>query len=331
MNKVNKNIDDKDVKAFFRRADKDSDNRISYSEFLEAFCVLDAAKLNKNKNINYTSNFGRNLLINSNFSKDRIKEQYEKKTNTTPHRKSIEDNDLLSNYVKRSYTSPIKKNSISPGLEIKNISPINYRQKVQSQQQSSQKLPENQTIKEVRLPSSSSLLDSFNIFKTPGKLTKNLIKLDQYTLKKHPQYQPHHSLIKKKLYNDLTHQDISKNKLSIENINGMDDLRKHSNEKKISLMKPKEEDEFVKALKDQINNNRELESLKNVLALRKDFNIHDIFHIFDKNNNGYITEKEFLAGLNKFNIKPNKVESFLIMKRLDRNFDGTIKYVILLV
>ena len=334
MNRVNRSVDENEMRAFFRRTDKDLDHKINYSEFLEAFSILNTINSTGSKSIDNTSNFNNISIVNNKESnitylEDKTKRSPENIVHNTPYKKRSDDDsseDLLSNYVKRSYTTPGgKKSSVSPKVEIKNRSPVKYHQGY-LQQQPSQILSANRMIKEQRL-SSSSLSNSTYKFKTPGKLTMSMIKLNQNS-QKHSEYQSHHSNnIQKNLYNDLAYDEASPKERN-NTTEGTDDLRKLLAEEKISLLKPKEEDEFVQALKNQINNNRELECLKNDLALRKDFNVYDVFHIFDKNKNGYLTGKEFEAGLNKFDIKPNKDESILIMKRLDRNFDGTVKYII---
>jgi Ca2+-binding EF-hand superfamily protein len=94
---------------------------------------------------------------------------------------------------------------------------------------------------------------------------------------------------------------------------------------KQSPLKAKDEQEFVRVLKDIIEYNRSIESIKNDLALRKDFNLFNAFNVFDTSRKGYITSKELEAGLNTFEIYPSKDELFLLMKRFDPNLDGIVK------
>ena len=99
-----------------------------------------------------------------------------------------------------------------------------------------------------------------------------------------------------------------------------------SNKKALtSAMKDNEEQHLAFALKDQIDNERVLENMKNEIALKNDFNTFDAFRFFDISGKGYITKSEFKESLCQFNIFPTGSELFLIMKKYDMDGDSLIK------
>jgi len=63
-------------------------------------------------------------------------------------------------------------------------------------------------------------------------------------------------------------------------------------------MKGNEEEHLVRALKEQVVLDRDVEELKNQLAFRQDFNSEDAFRLFDKKGRGYISKFEFELALN---------------------------------
>lgn len=63
-------------------------------------------------------------------------------------------------------------------------------------------------------------------------------------------------------------------------------------------MRRTEEEHLVRALKEQINLDREVEELKNQLSFRHDFNAEDAFRILDKRGRGYLSKFEFELSLN---------------------------------
>lgn len=63
-------------------------------------------------------------------------------------------------------------------------------------------------------------------------------------------------------------------------------------------MQGNEEEHLVRTLKEQIVLDRDVEELKNNLALRQDFNAEDGFRIFDRKARGHISKFEFELALN---------------------------------
>ncbi len=87
-----------------------------------------------------------------------------------------------------------------------------------------------------------------------------------------------------------------------------------------------DEDELVRALREQISLERELENAKISLIQKADFNIFDAFRIFDIDNRGWVTSTDLRLGLNDIGVYPGLEELDLFFKRYDKNQDGRIKF-----
>ena len=92
-----------------------------------------------------------------------------------------------------------------------------------------------------------------------------------------------------------------------------------------SPMKPKEELELVKAISEILEHIHILETVKNELTLKEDFNIHNAFVIFDYENNGVINARQLEEGFESLGLHVTKSEIALLMKRLDEDSDGLIR------
>lgn len=80
-----------------------------------------------------------------------------------------------------------------------------------------------------------------------------------------------------------------------------------------------EEELFVEFLRETLVNERESERLKILLAMRSDFNLRDLFRIFQFNNFTYLNSSDIKLGFNQFNVYPTNEEIELLIKR----YDGT--------
>jgi len=97
--------------------------------------------------------------------------------------------------------------------------------------------------------------------------------------------------------------------------------------KKKSPLRMYEEEELVKAFKDMINSCRLLESTKNDLALRYDFNLYDAYRYFDIHGTGaYISSKQFEEGCADLKIFPTRDQVSLFFKRFDTDYDGLLRF-----
>ncbi len=84
--------------------------------------------------------------------------------------------------------------------------------------------------------------------------------------------------------------------------------------------------DLARFLKDELDLDKNLQRIKNELALQRNFNSYGIFRIFDKENKGYTTRGQLEEGLKDMNILPSKNELYLLMRRLDKNDDGLIRF-----
>lgn len=87
-----------------------------------------------------------------------------------------------------------------------------------------------------------------------------------------------------------------------------------------------EEKEFVNTLKDLLDMELDLEKSKINLSLKPDFNLIDLFRMFDIENKGYITFDEFRSGLYLFHLYPNHDDAFLLFSRYETVSDGILRY-----
>jgi len=123
-----------------------------------------------------------------------------------------------------------------------------------------------------------------------------------------------HASPKKSLYESTVYRTPSKSR-------ARSPVKEH-----YSPYKEIEETELARALKEQIDLDRDLENLKNELALRSDFNLLDAFRFFDVEARGSITKTELKEGLNCFDIFPTSNDVYLLMRKFDTDNDGLLKY-----
>lgn len=87
-----------------------------------------------------------------------------------------------------------------------------------------------------------------------------------------------------------------------------------------------DEDELVRALKEYIELERELESAKTSLTLKSDFNLFDLFNLHDTNRNGVVCSHEIRDGLACIGVYPTNDEIDLFLQRYDRNGDRRLNF-----
>jgi len=93
----------------------------------------------------------------------------------------------------------------------------------------------------------------------------------------------------------------------------------------LSPMKGHEEEQLADALKEQIELDKELEAAKVDLALRRDFNLLDTFKFFDIDGAGRIGKKDLKDGLNELGIYPTNDELYLVLRKYDTDNDGLLR------
>jgi Ca2+-binding EF-hand superfamily protein len=87
-----------------------------------------------------------------------------------------------------------------------------------------------------------------------------------------------------------------------------------------------EEKELVVTLNDLLYMELDLEKSKIDLSLKPDFNLVDLFRMFDIENKGYITFDEFRSGLYLFHLYPNYDDAFLLFTRYETVSEGILRY-----
>jgi hypothetical protein len=103
-------------------------------------------------------------------------------------------------------------------------------------------------------------------------------------------------------------------------------LRASSPIRKQPLLRLEEEDELVRAMREQISLEKQLEDAKISLVQRPDFNLYDAFRVFDIDAKGYITYSDLKNGLNDIGIFPTIEDVELYLKRYDKNNDSRIRF-----
>jgi len=80
-----------------------------------------------------------------------------------------------------------------------------------------------------------------------------------------------------------------------------------------------DEDQLVHGLKDECNNEQEIENAKIMLAQKHDFNIRDAFDIFDVPRYGQVDAFQLRSGLNAIGVYPTADEVDLFVTRYDQD------------
>ena len=82
---------------------------------------------------------------------------------------------------------------------------------------------------------------------------------------------------------------------------------------------------LLRVLREIVNLERELETAKEDLAIRPDFNLFDSFRLFDKKAVGTVSAGDIEQGLNEVGIYPKKEELYLFVRKFDKNADARLK------
>ena len=85
-----------------------------------------------------------------------------------------------------------------------------------------------------------------------------------------------------------------------------------------------EEDALAETLKEMIEIDKDIEERKNRLALKHDFNLTDLYAIFDRENHGYFNMREFSEVCDLYRLwLPHEYQK-LAFRNLDRDLDQKI-------
>lgn len=103
-------------------------------------------------------------------------------------------------------------------------------------------------------------------------------------------------------------------------------LRSSSPSRRQQPLRLADEDELVRALREQISLERELENAKIALIQAPDFNVFDAFRIFDVDSRGWISLTDLKLGLQDIGIYPSIEELELYFKRYDKDNDMRLRF-----
>jgi len=78
-----------------------------------------------------------------------------------------------------------------------------------------------------------------------------------------------------------------------------------------------EENLFIDYLKEILTCEREIERIKCELAVKSDFNLTDLFRMFEYGKQGFLNESDIKFGINLFGVYPTNDEINLLIKRYD--------------
>jgi hypothetical protein len=89
--------------------------------------------------------------------------------------------------------------------------------------------------------------------------------------------------------------------------------------KRYSPMKGDDEEELVRAFKEQIRLEQELEDARVRLTQEPDFNLMDAFQTLDRTGKGYVSAPEIADALSDLGAYAHRDDVYLFCRRWDRN------------
>ena len=82
----------------------------------------------------------------------------------------------------------------------------------------------------------------------------------------------------------------------------------------------------MRAFKEQITLEKELEDARIRLAMQSDFNLMDAFQTLDRTAKGWVTAPELYDALSELGLYCHKDDVYLFIRRYDKDSDGRILY-----
>ena len=162
-----------------------------------------------------------------------------------------------------------------------------------------------------------------------GKIDKNEFE-DAFFPKNKYSNQKNNSFLKKK-----TKETLEKTKKSQKELNDKREFfsNKSLNNNNLKSFKNKgvgqQIEEVVELMGFFLKIEKNYEELKQELAMMNDFNLFDLFNVFDSTGKGYVLPSEFEFGLNEMQIYPEKEEIMVFILALNPKNDGKIMYFII--
>ena len=163
-------------------------------------------------------------------------------------------------------------------------------------------------------PNNIGLSGTISQIKTEDKTTEN------YLYKNSPQKQNKTTYLSPVKERTLLNQSLTKSgNRSIETGNSSNSENNLNQSYIRSKFSSYEDELFVEYLREVLINEREIERLKVLLSMRGDFNLRDLYKIFQFNNFSYLNSSDIKLGFNLFNVFPSNEEIDLLIKRYDGN------------
>ena len=162
-----------------------------------------------------------------------------------------------------------------------------------------------------------------------GKIDKNEFE-DAFFPKNKYSNKKNNSFLKKK-----TKETLEKTKKSQKELNDKREFfsNKSLNNNNLKSFKNKgvgqQIEEVVELMGFFLKIEKNYEELKQELAMMNDFNLFDLFNVFDSTGKGYVLPSEFEFGLNEMQIYPEKEEIMVFILALNPKNDGKIMYFII--
>ena len=85
-------------------------------------------------------------------------------------------------------------------------------------------------------------------------------------------------------------------------------------------------DALIHTFKQFILLDKDLETAKQDLALRPDFNLLDFFRTFDIEGKSSVNANELEEGMRRYGVFPNREELQLFLRRVDRDCDSKLRF-----
>ena len=139
---------------------------------------------------------------------------------------------------------------------------------------------------------------------------------------------PKNRFLNEKLPNKLNKNAVSSEKNYKKTLGEKCEIYKNSN-RNLKGFKNRGLNEQVKGILElfdyYLKIERNYEDLKQELAMRDDFNLLNLFRVFDKLGKGFILVTELERGLNEIQLNPDKNEILVFVRVLNLNVEGKIK------
>lgn len=333
---------EEEVISILRRLDRDDDGRITLQEFKNGLTpknftgvsdlpILYCPKVLSSPKQKQRSNEKRLLSPSKNYPFEAIRRP------NSPNQKA----NLNNSHYKERVFSPVKNGNSNLVSILKSGSKKRDEEKsiIDLKKEIKRDLSISKKINSPNRKRTPEKKNNFKSFHEQNEKRKNATdsKMNSRPLKTIlksplPKKVTHFDSMKKNLEKEMefskkiNHSFHKKSESFMSSLNAMS--MKISPKKSPRLELKKDMNELASYFKKIIALEREVERIKQDLALRPDFNLMDFFSMFDKNEKGYINQTEIKNFLDSLGINPNDEHFSLFLKRFDRNNFGRFKLII---